>query len=107
MLLRAGAPVCLRLCCAVLLFKKSSAAFRSTAVRFFPPCPCPPHTPSVHPTLPPQLPKLKEPPPFEEGWVLQDGIAVTRDLYDTVTLMIKTMNAGIDVVKPPEGGGGR
>ena len=38
--------------------------------------------------------------------MLQDGIAVTRDLYDTVTLMIKTMNAGIDVVKPPEVGGG-
>lgn len=34
-----------------------------------------------------QLPKLPLPPPFEEGWKLQDGIAVTRELYDTLVLV--------------------
>lgn len=37
--------------------------------------------------LPLQLPKLPLPPPFEEGWKLQDGIAVTRELYDTLVLV--------------------
>jgi hypothetical protein len=46
-----------------------------------------------------ELPKLPLPPPFEEGWKLQDGIPVTRDLYDTLVLMISTMNAGIDVTR--------
>ncbi|KAL4451270.1 hypothetical protein ABPG77_009342 [Micractinium sp. CCAP 211/92] len=45
------------------------------------------------------LPKLPVPPPFEEGWKLQDGVAITKDLYDTLVLMINTMNAGIDLVK--------
>lgn len=37
--------------------------------------------------LAPQLPKLPLPPPFEEGWKLQDGVAVTRALYDIMTLV--------------------
>lgn len=53
-----------------------------------------------HPWPPPrQLPKLTPPPPFEEGWKLQDGLPVTRPLYDTLSLMIATMNAGIDVAR--------
>lgn len=45
------------------------------------------------------VPKLTLPPPFEEGWKLQDDVAITKDLYDVVVLMITTMNAGIDVIK--------
>lgn len=46
-----------------------------------------------------QLPKLPPPPPFEEGWKLQDGLPVTRALYETLSLMITTMNKGIDVAR--------
>lgn len=46
-----------------------------------------------------QLPKIPPPPPFEEGWTLQDGLPVPRPLYDVIALMILTMNAGIDVIK--------
>jgi hypothetical protein len=46
-----------------------------------------------------QVPKIPPPPPFKEGWKLQDGLPVTRDLYDIIKLMIDTMNAGIDLIK--------
>lgn len=55
-------------------------------------CPrLPPANPrsNLHPA-PLQLPKLPLPPPFEEGWKLQDGIPVTRDLYDTLVLVRST-----------------
>ncbi len=42
---------------------------------------------SASPAL--QLPKLPVPPPFEEGWKLQDGVAITKDLYDTLVLMVR------------------
>ncbi|PSC71378.1 hypothetical protein C2E20_5225 [Micractinium conductrix] len=45
------------------------------------------------------VPKIKLPPPFEEGWKLQDGVAITKDLYDIIVLMITTMNTGIDVAR--------
>ena len=48
-----------------------------------------------------QVPKLPLPPPFEEGWVLQDGLPVGRQLYDTLLMMMNVMNAGIDVIKRP------
>lgn len=41
-----------------------------------------------------QLPKLPLPPPFEEGWKLQDGVAITRDLYDTLVLMVRGPGSG-------------
>ena len=43
------------------------------------------------------------PPPFQEGWVQQDGAAVTRELYDTMTQMLAHMNkvvAGLTVLDP-------
>ena len=42
-----------------------------------------------HPPVlgPPQVPKIKLPPPFEEGWKLQDGVAITKDLYDIIVLV--------------------
>ncbi|EFN52021.1 hypothetical protein CHLNCDRAFT_139592 [Chlorella variabilis] len=43
-----------------------------------------------------ELPKIPPPPPFREGWKLQDGLPVTRDLYDVIAQMIDTMNRGID-----------
>lgn len=46
-----------------------------------------------------QVPKIPPPPPFKEGWKLQDGLPVTRDLYDIIKQMIDTMNAGIDLMK--------
>ena len=46
-----------------------------------------------------QLPKLPLPPPFEEGWKLQDGLPVGKQLYDTLLQMMNVMNAGIDVIK--------
>lgn len=50
-----------------------------------------------------KVPKMPIPPPFEEGWKLQDGVPVTRDMYDTVYDMLATMNAGIDTLQvlPP------
>jgi hypothetical protein len=45
-------------------------------------------------------PRLPEPPPFQEGWKLQDGVPVTKDLRDTLHLMIRTMNKAIDALKP-------
>jgi hypothetical protein len=45
---------------------------------------------------------LPEPPPFEEGWTLQDGVAVTRELRDTLALMMRLMNEGIASLKPLE-----
>ena len=35
----------------------------------------------------------------------QDGVEITRDLYDTLVLMLTTMNAGIDLVKLEKGWG--
>ena len=66
------------------------------------PKPLPPPTPHPHPKLPrrPQPPILPLPPPFEEGWTLQDGIPVTKELYDTTYLMIKTMNDAVKTLKP-------
>ena len=50
-----------------------------------PAVPCaPPPSPIPHAA---QLPKLPPPPPFEEGWKLQDGLPVTRELYDTLLLV--------------------
>ena len=65
----------------------------------------PPHPPRAAATPPLQVPKL--PLPFEEGWKLQDGLPVGKQLYDTLVLqMMNVMNAGIDVIKGAEGSGG-
>jgi hypothetical protein len=47
-------------------------------------------------------PRLPEPPPYEPeaGWRLQDKVAVTEDLRNTLFLMIRTMNEAIDGLKP-------
>ena len=47
-------------------------------------------------------PRLPEPPPYEPeaGWRLQDKVAVTEDLRNTLFLMIHTMNEAIDKLKP-------
>jgi hypothetical protein len=36
------------------------------------------------------------PPPFEEGWRLQDDQPVTRALYDTLVAMLRQVNRGVD-----------
>lgn len=45
-----------------------------------------------------QTPNIPPPPPFIEGWHLRDGGRVTRQLYDTVKLMVTTMNAAVDLL---------
>jgi hydroxyproline O-arabinosyltransferase len=54
-----------------------------------------------------QMPRLKELPPFEEGWVLQDGKPVSRQLYDTLKLMIDTMNEAVEAWHAEHDGKGR
>ena len=44
-----------------------------------------------------QTPRIPMPPPFQEGWTLEDSVTpVTRPLYDTVSAMLTQMNAAID-----------
>lgn len=57
----------------------------------------------------PQMPTFKLPPPFEEGWTLQDGVVVTRDMHATLTDMLTLMNtavARLPDLRPGSGGGG-
>lgn len=73
------------LCC------DNHAAAMTCAWELSSPSPC---QPLLQPSpCPLQLPKLPLPPPFEEGWKLQDGIPVTRDLYDTLVLVRSTCNS--------------
>ena len=41
------------------------------------------------------MPLLELPPPWEPGVVLQDGLAVTRQLSNTLGHMLEVMNKGI------------
>ncbi|KAG2438731.1 hypothetical protein HXX76_005276 [Chlamydomonas incerta] len=46
-----------------------------------------------------KIPLLKEPPqPWKEGWKIQDGLPVTRELHETMTAMLKQMNAAISTL---------
>ncbi len=45
-----------------------------------------------------QVPKLPLPPPYQSNWTLQDGVAVDKDMYDTMVDMISKMNAAIDTL---------
>jgi len=47
-----------------------------------------------------QPPTLALPPAFDTQFKLQDGKAVTRELYDTLTAMIKQMNQAIANLSP-------
>ena len=42
-----------------------------------------------------KVPMLPMPPEWKEGWKLQDGVVVTRELHDTIASMLRRMNAGI------------
>lgn len=49
------------------------------------------------------MPKIMLPPPFEEGWstpsaAAPEGRPTTRALYDTLRLLVETINRGIDEV---------
>ena len=53
--------------------------------------------------MPLQTPRIPMPPPFQEGWTLEDSVTpVTQQLYDTVSAMLTQMNAAID--RLPVGG---
>ena len=45
-----------------------------------------------------QTPKIPMPPAFDEGWKLQDGASVKRELYDTMVQMLKVMNEAVDTL---------
>lgn len=45
-----------------------------------------------------QTPEVPLPPPFTEGWKLQDGQPVTRELYATLVDMIEQMNKAVAVL---------
>jgi hypothetical protein len=47
-----------------------------------------------------QPPTLALPPTFDTQFKLQDGKAVTQELYDTLTAMIKQMNQAIANLSP-------
>ncbi len=47
-----------------------------------------------------QPPTLALPPAFDTQFKLQDGKAVTRELYDTLTAMIKQINQAIANLSP-------
>jgi len=40
-----------------------------------------------------QIPQFKLPPqPWEEGWKLQDGVPINKDLHNLMTAMLTQMN---------------
>lgn len=41
---------------------------------------------------------MPEPPIFQPGWRLQDGVPVTEDIYKIVADMLHVMNSGIDTL---------
>eukprot|EP00877_Chromochloris_zofingiensis_P015145 jgi/Chrzof1/9885/Cz04g19190.t1 len=43
-----------------------------------------------------KVPKLTLPPPFEDGWVLQDGTPISRNLNTAMHQMLSQMNLAID-----------
>jgi hypothetical protein len=45
-----------------------------------------------------QTPHIPLPPPYMEGWKLQDGQPVTRELYATLVQMIEQMNKAVDAL---------
>lgn len=46
-----------------------------------------------------QTPRIPMPPPYQEGWTLEDGrTPVTQELYDTVSGMLQQMNTAIDLL---------
>ena len=46
-----------------------------------------------------QTPRIPMPPPYQEGWTLEDSrTPVTQELYDTVSSMLKQMNTAIDLL---------
>lgn len=45
-----------------------------------------------------KVPHLPLPPAWKDGWVLQDGLPITRELHDTLVSMLTQMNRAIDTL---------
>ena len=45
-----------------------------------------------------QTPRVPLPPPWEEGWRLQDDQPMSRQLYDTLVAMITQINTAVDTL---------
>ena len=45
-----------------------------------------------------KIPRIPLPPPWEDGWTMQDGMPFTQDLHVTMSDMITRMNSAIDIL---------
>lgn len=46
-----------------------------------------------------KVPHMQLPPPYEATWHLQDGVFVTKSIYNTLKDMLRTMNSGISTLQ--------